>query len=699
MRTYIAVLVMTTIVVVNTTIVAQSQFGFNTETPHASAVLEIVDTNRGLIIPRMTTTHRTSIASPAGGLLVYDSTTTSFWYYVSPSWVELVYGNVNNLSDQDGNTKIQVEETGDDDVIRFDIAGTEFFRMNNGRLEVLNTGGSIFIGDSSGANDDLTSNKNIFIGYHAGKNSTTGFNSHAAGYQALYSNTTGASNIAIGYNAVYTNTTGSSNVGIGDRSLYSNTTGPSNTAIGYQALYSNTTGWDNTATGYRSLYSNTTAGANTAHGYLALYTNSTGANNTTSGFMSLHLNTTGYKNTSNGARALFSNTTGYQNTAIGFKAHYSNTTGYDNTIIGDSTGYENTTGFRNTYIGKQAGGLATANNSVAIGYNAKVGGSNEYVLGDSAKFMIKNGSVGIGTNSPNELLEIRGSSANLEISNEAETESGIIFSDAQNSSESFSILFNATTANHLKIYDSNDLQARIRQDNSAQNDDGWATQTIDYGEFMEKLNPEEDIEIYEVVAIKNNKITKNTTGSNFIMVTATDAGIRGGNPLIADYSRDDDPNWLVVAYIGQIPLLVEGEVHEGDYMIPSGANDGKAMAISSAAITRELFNQVIGRALESSENPVYNSLETFQDPNDAEQDSEMLMEMRKMQDRRGTANIINVAVGLHNGIPGFFEEEQTEMKKVQSSIQQLEAELEELRSLKVEVSELKGLLIELIGVN
>ena len=110
----------------------------------------------------------------------------------------------------------------------------------------------------------------------------------------------------------------------------------------------------------------------------------------------------------------------------------------------------------------------------------------------------------------------------------------------------------------VKFYDSNDLQAQFRQDASAQNDNGWTTASIDYGEFMEKLDRNEQIEIFEVVAVKDNKITRHTEGASMIMITSTDGGIRGGNPIIDGYSRDEDPNWMVCAFIGQMPVLTTG---------------------------------------------------------------------------------------------------------------------------------------------
>ena len=50
-------------------------------TPNSSSILELRSTLRGFLAPRMTTTERLAIASPAQGLLVYDTSTQSFWYF------------------------------------------------------------------------------------------------------------------------------------------------------------------------------------------------------------------------------------------------------------------------------------------------------------------------------------------------------------------------------------------------------------------------------------------------------------------------------------------------------------------------------------------------------------------------------------------------------------------------------------------
>ena len=61
--------------------------------PHPSSILELRSTLRGFLAPRMTTAQRTAIASPATGLLVYDTTTQSFWYFEG-TWKTIASGTL-----------------------------------------------------------------------------------------------------------------------------------------------------------------------------------------------------------------------------------------------------------------------------------------------------------------------------------------------------------------------------------------------------------------------------------------------------------------------------------------------------------------------------------------------------------------------------------------------------------------------------
>ena len=62
------------------------------------------------------------------------------------------------------------------------------------------------------------------------------------------------------------------------------------------------------------------------------------------------------------------------------------------------------------------------------------------------------GNVGIGTSSPGELLEVRGNTKNIEISNNDESEAGIIFTDAQAPTSQYGKILFDSSNNGIKFY-------------------------------------------------------------------------------------------------------------------------------------------------------------------------------------------------------------------------------------------------------
>lgn len=67
----------------------QQQVGIGTDTPAPSAIVDITSTDKGILVPRMTTEERLMIASSATGLLVFDITTSTFWFHDTQDWTEL----------------------------------------------------------------------------------------------------------------------------------------------------------------------------------------------------------------------------------------------------------------------------------------------------------------------------------------------------------------------------------------------------------------------------------------------------------------------------------------------------------------------------------------------------------------------------------------------------------------------------------
>lgn len=54
--------------------------------PHDSAILEAQSTTKGFLFPRMTTAQKTAIASPAAGLVVYDTTLNKLCLRTASAW-------------------------------------------------------------------------------------------------------------------------------------------------------------------------------------------------------------------------------------------------------------------------------------------------------------------------------------------------------------------------------------------------------------------------------------------------------------------------------------------------------------------------------------------------------------------------------------------------------------------------------------
>lgn len=77
--------------------------------PAASAILDVVSITKGALLPRMTTTQRNAISSPAAGLTVYDTTVGGFYFYnsgwqlltsngQSPNFVALTVGSTTGVA-------------------------------------------------------------------------------------------------------------------------------------------------------------------------------------------------------------------------------------------------------------------------------------------------------------------------------------------------------------------------------------------------------------------------------------------------------------------------------------------------------------------------------------------------------------------------------------------------------------------------
>ncbi len=361
--------------------------------PDASAMLDIQSTSKGVLIPRMTTAQRTGITTPATGLLVFDTNTASFWYRHSTGWKELT-DDFHGLRDADNDTKVQVEESPDEDVIRFDIGGDEALVINKStqgatRLDVgpeLN----LIIGRNAGLTS--FSGWNTFVGPNAGQFNTTGQNNVFVGYRAGEDNAAQNRNVFIGTESG-ANNIGGFNTFAGYRTGYVNSTGHSNVFLGNEAGVQNTTGFRNTFIGYVAGHNNEITDENTFVGNSAGYNNEADRN-TFLGYEAGMANRTGLYNVVLGGEAAGTNLSnrdmGNGNSIIGYEAGQVANGLTENVLLGYRAGYSMTNGLRNIFIGANSGlNTLTASSNVAVGYHAlrfNLTGSRNIAIGDSSLY-------------------------------------------------------------------------------------------------------------------------------------------------------------------------------------------------------------------------------------------------------------------------------------------------------------------------
>ena len=339
-----------------------AQVGIGTNSPNASASLDVTSSSKGFLPPRVALTSSTdvsTIASPATGLLVYctgaSGLTAGYYYYNGTAWVN--------------------------------IAG-------NGFVPYTGATGAVNLGAY-----DLTVN-GVKVGRGAGQVSSN----IALGGSAINGNSTSTNLIGIGNNTMtYTGGVGNNNIAIGNNSVFG---GSSSIGIGYNTLANN---------GYRANSPQTDVGnRNIAIGDASLSTSGTINDNVSIGASAMG-NASGYMrfNVAIGTQALY-NMQGWHsdyisggNIAIGYKSSYTTVGGTENTFVGHLSGYNNNSGSgntslgtsslntnisgnNNTAIGKNAD-VATSglSNATALGYGASVSASNTIQLGNSSVTSVK----------------------------------------------------------------------------------------------------------------------------------------------------------------------------------------------------------------------------------------------------------------------------------------------------------------------
>lgn len=118
----------------------------------------------------------------------------------------------------------------------------------------------------------------------------------------------------------------------------------------------------------------------------------------------------------------------------------------------------------------------------------------------------------------------------------------------------------------------------------------------DYAEWLEKKDVNELLTFGDVVGIRGGVISKEFKRAEKYMVITQNPTVIGAMP-----EEGDEKKYEKVAFMGQVAVKVIGKVKKGDYILPSGNQDGMAIAVSPEKMAVGDYARIIGTAWSESD--------------------------------------------------------------------------------------------------
>ncbi len=336
-----------------------------------------------------------------------------------------------------------------------------------------------------------------------------------------------------------------------------------------------------------------------------------GKSNTASGDFSVVAG--GMNNTAEGGQSTVGG--GENNTASGGYATVgggkNNTASAEGAVVGGGVG--NTASGRYATVPGGFGNVARGEFSFAAGSGAIVDNQHAgtfvwsgtlygFASTGSGQFLVNApGGVGLGTNEPKAQLHVReavngtGTLANhvAIIENDA--------ADASNGPDVLALKSSAVnpsgSTNFITFFDGNE-QNIGRIEGNGSGGVVYGTTGGDYAEALPLLSPDEPVETGDIVGVVAGRVTRRTAGAHRVMVITGRPAVLGNLP-----PEDQAEGYVPVAFVGQVPVKVWGPVHAGDYILPSGREDGTGVAVAPEALAPEDASRVVGQAWEDAPDP------------------------------------------------------------------------------------------------
>lgn len=124
----------------------------------------------------------------------------------------------------------------------------------------------------------------------------------------------------------------------------------------------------------------------------------------------------------------------------------------------------------------------------------------------------------------------------------------------------------------------------------------------DYAEWLLKSNQLEKFEPGDIVGVKGGAISKDLLGAEQYLVVSH-------RPMILGNVQEESRKHMYekIAFLGQVPVKVIGNVSKGDYILPAGSGLGYGIAVSPDKMTADDYQKIVGVAWADSnaEKPGY----------------------------------------------------------------------------------------------
>ncbi|MEZ6014136.1 MAG: VCBS repeat-containing protein [Planctomycetota bacterium] len=149
----------------------------------------------------------------------------------------------------------------------------------------------------------------------------------------------------------------------------------------------------------------------------------------------------------------------------------------------------------------------------------------------------------------------------------------------------------------IEARNTNDVEFRVDSSGDVFCDGAFLGGGADYAEWLELAVPSEVVAPGEVVGVRAGRISRSLAGAERFMVVTTRPAVIGNHP---DAALDAREGFAAIAFLGRTPVKVRGVCRVGDLLVPSGLDDGVAVAIAPDALRATDLSRIIGTAWDAS---------------------------------------------------------------------------------------------------